>query len=97
MTDDDALEMAIKIRSAKGDGEREQMEWKIKNDGRRSAAEFASYCCQCDSLHLKPWEEPPCEVDEDATEDSPARTLLGRMIAAGVSRFHPDPMAALAE
>lgn len=93
MTDDDALELAIKILSAKGADERAQIEWKIGHDGRRSAAEFASYSCQSDALSLRPWELPPCEVEDD--DAGPAGQLLRRMTAAGISRWHPDPLAAL--
>ena len=46
-------------------------------------------------LRLKPWQNPPCFGDEDG--DGPADVLLQRMLAAGISRFHPDPLSALAE
>jgi hypothetical protein len=57
----------------------------------------ASYFCQTRALRLHPWEEPPCVADEDDPEDrsQPARTLLLRMLAAGISRYDPDPMVAL--
>ena len=67
-------------------------------------AELCAYSCQVDNLLLKAWETPPCHADEkDFSPDpecSPARNaeacaLLRRMLAAGVSRWHPDPMKAL--
>ena len=66
-------------------------------------AEFAAYSCQIKSLSLKPWQSPPVHEDEDADEpdnaeresDTAARKLLRRMLRAGVSRFDPDPLAAL--
>jgi hypothetical protein len=95
VTDEDALKLAVKICRARDEGSRDQIDWKIENDRWRDAAEFAAYSCQYDSLNLKPWEEPPCRADENSDDDSPARTLLRRMLAAGVSRYHPDPIAAL--
>lgn len=58
-------------------------------------AEFAAYHCQIESLKLKPWEEPPCHCDGDG--DKPGDELLRKMFAAGISRYHPDSLAALAE
>ena len=37
----------------------------------------------------------PCFADED--DDTLAGKLLREMLAAGVSRWHPDPMKALAD
>lgn len=58
---------------------------------------FACDCVQSEALHLKPWEESPCVVDEDDPEerDKQAQHLLRQMLAAGVSRYDPDPLAAL--
>jgi hypothetical protein len=60
-------------------------------------ATFAASCCQSRSLNLDPWEEPPCHGDSVHQPDPAAKKLLEQMLAAGVSRWHPDPMAALAE
>jgi hypothetical protein len=51
------------------------------------AAEAAAYHCQIDALSLRPWQSPPAVADEDAPaeRDKPARTLLRRMLAAGVA------------
>jgi hypothetical protein len=53
--------------------------------------------CQIHALHLKPWEEPPCAADEDGPDerDKEAQRLLRQMLAFGVSRWHPDPLAAI--
>ena len=62
---------------------------------------FAVGRCQDRNLNLKPWECPPYQtrlVDEPS-DDWGCRpgevALLKRMLRAGVSRFHPDPMAAI--
>jgi hypothetical protein len=61
--------------------------------GWRSAAEFASSCAQAANLRLNPWEVPPAQLPPDG----PGRRLVERMLAAGVSQFEPDPLAALAQ
>jgi hypothetical protein len=55
-----------------------------------------------DSLHLKPWQEPPCwagddkPVDRDGTHGRAAAWALRRkLIKAGLSMYEPDPVAAL--
>jgi hypothetical protein len=66
--------------------------------GRRAwaaVAEFAAYGCQRRALKLKPWQSPPCCCDNDP-KDRDAVLLLDEMLAAGVSQWEPDPMAALA-
>ena len=59
-------------------------------------ASFAAFGMQIEALDLMPWQAPPCIADED--HDDPhqpeAVKLLRRMLAAGVSRYDPDPMGA---
>jgi hypothetical protein len=57
----------------------------------------AAYHCQIVSLGLLPWEIPPCyAMARPAVYDHQraSRRLLGRMLDAGVSKWHPDPVAA---
>jgi hypothetical protein len=61
-------------------------------------AQFAAYVCQGSALHLKPWQTPPCyvaDVNEPRVGEESAAKLLRRMLKAGISRWHPDPLAAL--
>jgi hypothetical protein len=59
-------------------------------------AKAAAYSCQCDSLRLRPWQEPPVVASESGIDRDPnAQALLRRMLAAGLSRYEPDPLAAL--
>ena len=89
-----ALELALEIaRSEPARGK--QLDEKLKDKSWRAVAEFAAYCCQCRSLKLWPWEDPPCHSEPDG--DGPGSALLRKMIAAGISVSHPDPLAALAE
>ncbi len=93
--DREALERCIEIACQdRRPGRAEQIEWMIANNsgGWFEAAIFASYCCQMNSLRLKPWESPPVHGRE---EDPPSWRLLRRMLNAGISQFEPDPPAAL--
>jgi hypothetical protein len=92
-----ALEEALKLARQESEGRAEQLLQMQLEDGWFYAASFASYSCQCDALHLKPWEHPPIWVgDPDDYPESPeAARLLRRMLKAGGSRYHPDPMSAL--
>jgi hypothetical protein len=65
-------------------------EWIMKPQVWEEVAEFAANICQTTSLNLRPWEFPPCRA-----KDGDALKLRDRMVAAGVSIWHPDPIAAL--
>jgi hypothetical protein len=65
-------------------------------------AAFAAYGCQCDALHLKPWQSAPCHLTDVKPIDDPQRhglfaawDLRRRLLAAGLSAYEPDPIAAL--
>jgi hypothetical protein len=58
---------------------------------------FAVYSLQYGNLQLKPWQRPPVQLDLDADPRScDCQKILKRMARAGISRFHPNPLAALA-
>jgi hypothetical protein len=88
-------------------------EWILPPESWQEVAEFAAQICQRDALDLAPWEYPPCRVDPSnrrdylwpssfpgfspkASEDG-ALKLRAKMKAAGISIWHPDPLAALEE
>jgi hypothetical protein len=74
-------------------------------------AKFASYVCQADRLNLKPWETAPCHisiaktwVELDASGPDhrhrrivEAQALVQKLLKAGLSRWEPDPVAALSK
>ena len=97
MTRNDRAALKLALEQARAEpGREEQIGRMLREDGWEEAATFASYHCQIDALRLKPWEQPPCHVDEDDPgEDKEAQQLLREMLALGVSRYHPDPMAAI--
>ena len=61
----------------------------------------AVYHCQMEALHLRPWQTPPCWMGDerpcvdDHRGEGAAWALRCRLIAAGLSQFEPDPVAAL--
>jgi hypothetical protein len=67
---------------------------------------FCAAVAQEHSLHLMPWMHPPCHIrdiaaaldDLDEQRGYRAAALLRqRMERCGVSRWHPDPIAAIAD
>jgi hypothetical protein len=103
-TDRRSLELAIETMRKHSLADREQIDTMLKERPWRAAAVFAATCCQERALRLKPWQAwPPCvvsidDVDEPGFEHRGIRAsaaLLQAMLAAGVSRFHPDPLAAI--
>ena len=99
----DALQRAMEI-AQRDPLSAKHLRSKLEDQPWREVAEFAAYSCQIESLGLKPWQSPPVHIDEDADEpdnsdresNSAARKLLRQMLAAGVSRYDPDPLTALA-
>ena len=92
--DDDALNRAHTMGC--GYPQRaEQLATMAKVDGIDYAKRFAVYLCQTQNLHTKPWEDVPCHGDPDGS--TPEDKLLRRMLAAGLSRYEPDPLGALAK
>lgn len=92
-----ALESCVKI--ARRDRERRKLidDKLASGETWDSVAFSACYGVQFAALRLKPWESPPCVVDEDGFERDPiAQTILRQMLGAGVSRYDPDPLKALA-
>jgi hypothetical protein len=67
------------------------------------AAKFAAYSLQILHLQIKPWEVVPCDTAPDAVDVSgyekrhagSAARIVRRLFVAGLSRYEPDPLAAL--
>ena len=98
-----ALQLAIAAVRDEGDRERiEQIESILEDDGFFEGGKSAAFHCQCKALDLKPWQSPPMSADEDDPDPDElhlkdAQRLLRRMLKAGISRWHPDPLRAIAE
>ena len=68
----------------------------IRERGWEAAAEICAYDLQSRSLELAHWsDEVPCAAP--VRGKSRASRLLRRMLKRGISRWHPDPLAAIAE
>ncbi|MFH1342121.1 MAG: hypothetical protein ABIL01_13115 [Pseudomonadota bacterium] len=69
-----------------------------------TVAKFASYSAQIESLGLSPWQNPPMYArlpDLEKPFDDPrgerqAAEILKKLLAHGLSRYEPDPLAAIA-
>ena len=94
--DRDALERAMHMAQRRP-LHAERLRQKLEDELWFAVAGFASNCCQCELLNLKPWQGPPCRASEDdlSPGDADAQKMLRKMLAAGISRYEPDPLAAL--
>lgn len=102
-TDRKALELAIELTLAEPDAGRvEQVQSMLAERDRSEVGKFCAYHRQTLALNLKPYETAPCHalVERPIDHADPhrikdARRLLDRMIEAGISQWHPDPLGAL--
>jgi hypothetical protein len=102
--DRDAFERAIAMAKERDETDCLQIEEMLQERPWREVGEFAAYSCQCDRLGLRPWQAPPCMMDgpdvsvtgDDVRGYRDAAHLLGRLLELGLSRWEPDPLAAIA-
>lgn len=99
-----ALTLAIETARKLSAADREQIDDKLSREPWFKFATFAAHSCQEAALRLRPWQcWPPCAVEPDDTDEPGlehrgirnSAALLRRMLALGVSRWHPDPVAAV--
>jgi hypothetical protein len=96
-----ALAIMLKHRELGRDFERRLSE---RREPWADIARHAALSCQIASMGLKPWQVAPCEVEINQTDppgDEHHRTrhaslTLERLLHGGLSRWEPDPPAALA-
>jgi hypothetical protein len=102
-TDKAALELAIEVTRKESPARRKQVDSFLATRPWFAVAKFCASCAQDRALRLMPWQHCPSHVDDIAavlkvTDDihgwRAAALLLQRMLAAGVSRWHPNPVAA---
>ena len=98
-TDREALERAMEIVRRWMPERAQRMDEVLEHQTWEKAAKYAAYHCQMASLELPQSGliNPPCWIVEDDPEedDKDEQELLRRMLAAGLSRYEPDPLAAL--
>jgi predicted acylesterase/phospholipase RssA len=98
-----ALELAIEVTRRESPGRRQQIDSFLTTREWIYVATFCAGCAQSRSLRLPPWQPSPCFVGDMAAalantdEQSGYRAaalLRQRMERCGVSRWHPNPVAA---
>jgi hypothetical protein len=99
----DLAAMRLAIATLESDPElHNTIETLLRDRGEQEAGVWAVGLLQTKNLKLKPWECPPCDcfnvaAPSDVYGCRPSELrLLQRMLAAGVSRYDPNPMQALA-
>ena len=104
--DREALERALALDPDRDPGDDPPPNRRLDPAGWLEAAHSAAYACQCAVLRPKPWQPVPANdyvaVTDDDSEYGPvmgraaAAELLRRLLAAGLSRYEPSPLEALA-
>src|SRR5262245_49099477 len=91
-TDHDALSRALAI-------ERKQVDEDLKHRPWEEAAIRAAFSCQIRELRLRPWQGLPIDASDEVGDGYGCTRqeveLRQRMLAAGLSLYEPDPIAAL--
>jgi hypothetical protein len=103
--DEEALTRAVMLMRLEGPGRSAQIDYMLECEPWEQVAEFCACHCQRRNLQLKPWQRPPCLVedlegdiargDDGVVGKFAAAQLLKRMLAAGVSFYEPDPLSKL--
>jgi hypothetical protein len=102
--DHDAVTLAIEVTRRESPGRRQQVDDFLSSRPWFEVATFCAACAQERALNLPPWQPPPCNIGniaaalDDADEQRGYRAaalLLQRMLAANISRWHPNPLEAL--
>ena len=96
-TDRAALECAVEI-ARRDPKEAARIDARLAQPGADwlDIAKGCAFHCQIVALRLQPWQNAP--MYGDVTEprvDQQAAELLRRLLDAGLSRYEPDPIAAL--
>lgn len=105
--DADALDLAIQIVLDENGDDVPTVRAALAEGDWWMAGHQAIYGLQCDHLHLEPWLSPPCWIDPaeidaiiargpDGNSEYGGARLLKKMIGAGVPRFDPQPLDAIA-
>jgi hypothetical protein len=97
-TDKEALKRAIKVARAESPEHAGQIDrWMAQGRSFEEIGRSCAYGCQCRNLRLKPWQSPPMygDVQPGHEAHADAEVLLRKLLAAGLSRYEPDPLAAL--
>lgn len=107
--DREAVTRAIELKRARSPADRREVDDMLKTHSWFEVAEDAVYCCQRSLIAPRLWQKQPHDIEVDEIETIIARgpdglggeyqaaKLLRRMLKAGLSKFEPQPLQALAE
>jgi hypothetical protein len=73
-----------------------QFQGLVLERGWQAAAKVCVFDCQVRSMRLPPWRENEIPCIASSRGKGRAAKLLRRMLKRGISRYHPNPLAALA-
>jgi hypothetical protein len=101
----DALERCIEVARAESPSRAAQIDEKLLDQPRWSVGLFACGCAQANSLNLLPWQSPIFRASlenldkpyGDPRGERQGAELLKKLLSLNLSRFEPDPMAAIAD
>jgi hypothetical protein len=105
--DRDAFARAIEITRKESPARRQQVDDFLASRPWDDVGRFCASCAQSRSLRLDPWETLPIWVGDidaalrepygDARGTREAGEILRRLLDAGLSKYEPDPLRAIAE
>jgi hypothetical protein len=98
--DIEAMQRALEIGRGESEAYAAHLDRIATQRGWPEAAASAVHHLQIKNLVLKPWQCPPCDCHSDEIGPGYGRSrgevlLRRRMLAAGLSLYEPDPIAAL--
>ena len=98
-----AMTLAVEIARKENPQRRREIDDRLSSgDDWYEVATSCAFHCQRRALRLRPWQVAPCNLLPRDMDGDPLRggqaaaELSARMEKAGVSLWHPDPIAALA-
>jgi hypothetical protein len=97
-----ALTLAIEVTRKESPARCRQVDDMLSSEPWFEAATFCARCAQERALNLPPWQPPQCHISNiaaalkvpDEQSGYRAAALPQRMERCGVSRWHPNPVAA---
>jgi hypothetical protein len=88
----DALRRSIEIDCRRNRARRRRVDARLAaGEDWLKVARSCAFNCQIDAMHLQPWEHTACYADSPESH-----ALVRRLKAAGLSKYEPSPLDALA-
>ncbi|MGY4501981.1 putative component of type VI protein secretion system [Bradyrhizobium sp. GM24.11] len=87
--DREAMTRAIAAARRESPARKKQIDGKLARQPWEDVGRYAAFCAQITALGLQPWESTVVYAD------TPEAHALLRRLAAGLSKYEPDPLGAL--